>query len=793
MEGIKLNESSMKAIIMAGGEGKRLRPLSASKPKPMVELLDRPVLEHIIELLIKNGVTEACLTLRYLPHIITEYFGSGEKNGIKLDYRIETSALGTAGGVLNCADFICNGDYDGTDNADGVSDFLVISGDCVCDFDLKALMDFHREKQADVTLALYAHDEPCEYGLVVTNDDGRIERFVEKPAWDHVLTDRINTGIYVISSRVLRDIPRGEPYDFGRDLFPRLLREGRMIFGYQAEGYWCDVGSTGAYLKCCLDALQGSIKIDMHARNVKNGIWCHGHIPEGAVIIPPVYIGKNAVIDKGATIGPLAVIGASSVIASGAVVSQSVINGAMINEDVTADGTVVCKGASVGRRSALGEGSVIGDNCIIGEGCVISAAARIWPERQIPSGSVISGILSHGMLRSGLSFTRPGIIRGVIGVTVTAEACLRLGELSGGYNRVGVGWCGGEAARVMAESFGCGVCATGGELIRYDGSFLSCASYAGLLFDLPMTVFIEESKDIITIAFYGKNGGKISHDLERKLEQSMADPHETTVRRIGHASTVTGVYDAYVSAAARQACLSIENTGSFTAAVTGSGAENRALKSALLLMNCSVSDKQAGLPSFEVRSGGMSLAASDEEGYCLSEEQLQVVAAFIECSCGLREIAVPYNAPSAIDSLAKNFNAAVLRVGRDGQRAEDLYLRQMVMRDGVFAGARLCAWLKSRGEKLSELRRQMPKFSTSTREVSLKGNRGSVMRLISSCCAGISSELSAGLRLDTDRGCVYISPLRERSALTIHAESFSEETAEELCVEFERRALENDK
>lgn len=773
--------TGMKAIIMAGGEGKRLRPVSANKPKPMVELLDRPVLEHILELLVKNDVQEACLTLHYLPQIITEYFGSGEKFGIRLDYRIETEALGTAGGVMSCAEFL------------GSDDFLVISGDCVCDFDLRALIAFHRQKKADVTLALYACEEPCEYGLVVTDRDGRIEQFVEKPAWDHVLTDRVNTGIYVISPRIFGEIPDGQPYDFGKDLFPRLLLKECRMYGFKAEGYWCDVGSTGAYLKCCLDALQRSVDINMIALEHKKGIWSHAPIPEGVVIIPPVYIGKNAIIDKGATIGPLAVIGASSVIASGAVIANSVINSAVINENVTADGTVICKGSSIGRGTTLCEGSVIGDSCIIGDGCVIAALAKLWPDRQIPAGTVMTGSLSHGMLKSRLVFTKPGVITGELGVAVTAEACLRLGEISGGLNRVGVSWSGGEAARVMAEAFGSGVCATGGELIRYDGRFITCASYAGFLFNLPLSVFIEELKSGMSITFFGKNGGMITHELERKLEMSLADPHETSSRRIGCSSTVSGVYDAFVSAAVKRAFMSVENTGQFTAAVVGSGAENKALKSALLLMDCSISDKKAGIVSFEVKNGGMSLTATDEEGYLLSYEQLLVIVAFIEFASGTRELAVTYDAPGIIDSLAGSFNAAVLRTGRDGQRAEDLLLHQMVMRDGIFAGARLSAWLKSHGEKLSVLRTGMPRFSTMSCEVPLKGSRGSVMRLMSDSCTGMAAEMTAGLRLDTDRGCIYISPLRDRSALKIHAESFSEETAEELCVEFVRRAHEIDK
>jgi mannose-1-phosphate guanylyltransferase/phosphomannomutase len=770
----------MKAIIMAGGEGKRLRPLSADKPKPMVELFDRPVLEHILELLVKNGVTEACLTLKYLPQIIMDYFGNGGKFGLKLDSRTEKTALGTAGGVLNCADFI------------GSEDFLVISGDCVCDFDLTALMEFHRQNQADVTLALYSHEEPCEYGLVVTDGGGRIVRFIEKPAWDHVLTDRINTGIYVISPHILAEIPKGAAYDFGRDLFPKLLREGRRMYGFNAEGYWCDIGSAGAYRQCCLDALSGRIKIDLRAPMQDNGILCASPMPGDAVVIPPVYIGRDAVIGKGAVIGPLAVVGASSVVGTGAVISRSVVNGAVISEDADLDGTVVCGGVTVGRGVSLKEGSVVGSGCVIGDGSVISEGAKIWPGRRLPPDSVVSGIISQENTGGVLSFLTPGIISGGPCAAVTADACLRLGEGAGEYGRVGVGWSGGETARVMAEAFGCGVCTAGGELLRYDCGFLSCAAYAGFLFALPLTVFFEEKGNNVAIAFFGKDGRLIPRETERKLEMALLDAHRSSPRRTGRSSAVSGVCEAYVSAAARRAYTLMENTGSLAVSVTGSGAENRALKNVLRLMNCTVAAGKAGAPSFEVTCGGMALTATDEEGYCLSGDRLMVMTAFVEFACGTVELAVPYEAPGAVDELAQRFNAAVLRVGRDGRRAEELYQKQMTMRDGVFAAARLCAWLKTRGEPLSSLRRKIPEFSSITREVSLKKGRGAAMRMMSSCGSVTAADMAAGLRLSTDRGCVYISPLRGKSALKILAESFNEETAEELCMEFERRAREID-
>lgn len=765
---------------MAGGEGTRLRPISANKPKPMVDLIDRPVLEHIIALLKRNGVTEACITLKYLPQMITDYFGSGDRFGMRLEYRTEMQALGTAGGVLNCADFVES------------EDFIVISGDCVCDFDLKSLMDFHQSKKAEVTLALYSHAEPCEFGLVVTKEDGRIDRFLEKPAWDHVITDQINTGIYVLSPAILSEIPKGEAYDFGRDLFPKLLKEGRVLFGLKAEGYWCDIGSISAYLKCCHDMIGGNVKVELRAPLVKNEIYSAASLPEGVILHPPAYIGDKAVIDKGAEIGPYAVIGAASVIGSGCVIHHSIINGAVINENVTMSGAVVCKNAAVGRGTTLEEGSVVGENCLIGDHCVIAPAARLWPDRQIPAGSFISANISYGMLRTGLSFTGPGVMTGALGAAVTADACLRLGEAASDYGRIGIGWSGGEAARVMAEAFGCGVCSAGGDLIRHDGNFLSCASYAGHVFNLPLTMFFEENRDGISIFFFGKNGGKTSRETERRFEAALLEPHKTSPKRIGRVSTVMGMFDAYVSAAARQASFGTDNLESLDFAVTGRGAENRALYNVLLMLGCTVVDKRHGLTVLEVTNGGLALTVTDEEGYRLSGDQLLVIAAFIELSRGVKELAVQYDAPHAIDSLARGFNAEILRVGRDGQRADDLLLEQMVMRDGVFTGARLCAWLNSHGEKLCDLRKKIPKFSSAIKEISLRGDRGSVMRLMSSSCAGMASEISSGLRFNTDRGYVHISPLRSRSALKIRTESYNEEMAEELCAEFERRTREID-
>ena len=241
----------MKAVIMAGGQGSRLKAVTGERPKPLVPLLGKPLMEHILLLLRRHGFTQVCAAVKYRAEDIMDCFGDGSRLGLSLEYRLEDQPLGTAGGVKNCQDFI------------GEDPVLVISGDAACDFDLSRLLQRHRESRADVTLALCRNSEPLRYGLVVTEDGGRIHAFIEKPDWTRVVTDLVNTGIYVLSPRVLREIPAGQAFDFAQDLFPKLLRQGRLLLGVALEGYWCDVGTPRSYYQCCLDALDGKLHLEL--------------------------------------------------------------------------------------------------------------------------------------------------------------------------------------------------------------------------------------------------------------------------------------------------------------------------------------------------------------------------------------------------------------------------------------------------------------------------------------------------------------------------------------------------
>ena len=241
----------MKAVILAGGMGTRLRPVTGDRPKPMVPLLGKPLMEHIIALLRAQGFDDICAALRYRAGDSMAHFGDGSRFGVHMQYRLEQEALGTAGAVKNCGDF-CGGE-----------DVLVISGDAACDFDLASLLAEHRRRNAAVTLALYRHPEPLRYGLAVTDGEDNIRGFVEKPDWSRVVTDLVNTGIYIVSPRAMALVPAGQEFDFARDLFPLLLERGETLLGLPMTGYWCDVGTPLSYYRCCADALEGRLKIDL--------------------------------------------------------------------------------------------------------------------------------------------------------------------------------------------------------------------------------------------------------------------------------------------------------------------------------------------------------------------------------------------------------------------------------------------------------------------------------------------------------------------------------------------------
>src|SRR3989440_5791761 len=245
---------------MAGGEGTRLRPLTSTQPKPMVPIAGKPCMEHILDLLRKHGFDEVVVTVGFLPQATGGYFGTGGPLGMKIEYSVEEWPRGTAGWVGPAGEKLDE-------------PFLVISGDALCDVDLTQLVEAHREKGADVTIGLKSVDNPLEFGIVVTDEDGRVERFLEKPSWGQVFSDTINTGIYVLEPEVLKHIPQDRPYDFSKELFPLLLEMGRPIYGHVFDGYWQDIGNLDQFRQANFDALHELVRLNIPGIKIRGDVW----------------------------------------------------------------------------------------------------------------------------------------------------------------------------------------------------------------------------------------------------------------------------------------------------------------------------------------------------------------------------------------------------------------------------------------------------------------------------------------------------------------------------------------
>jgi mannose-1-phosphate guanylyltransferase / phosphomannomutase len=405
----------MKAVVMAGGEGTRLRPLTSNQPKPMVPIVGKPCMEHIVELLRGHGFEDVIVTVAFLPQAIRSYFGDGEGLGVNMEYSVEESPLGTAGSVRLAGDKL-----DET--------FLVISGDALCDFDLGQLVKFHKKKGAAVTIGLKSVENPLEFGIVVTDDEGRVERFLEKPSWGQVFSDTINTGVYVLEPEVLQHIPTDRPYDFSKELFPLLLEMGRPIYGMAMEGYWQDIGNLDQYRQANFDALDEHVHLGIPGIRLRGNVW----LGEGAELDDlervegPALISNYCRVAPGAQVGPYSVLSASVTLLERARTVRSVVDASThIGRGALVEGAIVGRSCDIRAHARLQEGVALGDEVKVGEESVLMPGVRVYPYKEVESGSQIYESLIWESRASSRLFERDSV-SGLVNVDLTPEKVTRL-------------------------------------------------------------------------------------------------------------------------------------------------------------------------------------------------------------------------------------------------------------------------------------------------------------------------------------------------------------------------------
>ncbi|OGU86650.1 MAG: hypothetical protein A2475_13880 [Ignavibacteria bacterium RIFOXYC2_FULL_35_21] len=367
-----------KAVIMAGGFGTRLRPLTASLPKPMVPIVNRPMLEHIIDLLKSYNIKDIVCVLYYQPEVITTYFEDGTKFGVNIKYVLANADYGTAGAVKNAFEYLDQR-------------FIVISGDVLTDFNLFSALDFHIKNDSKSTVLLTRVSEPLQYGIVITDEIGKITSFLEKPSWGEVFSDTINTGIYILEPDVLDLIPYHEEFDFSKDLFPLMLRQNMPLYGHITDGYWKDIGNLNEYQSGQKDALNGEVNLKIKGITKANYI-----IGENTKIAATAVLKGTVIIDNGVTIGEHAtlincIIGKNVSIGNGSKLSGVTLwENVKIGDFAELTDDVVCNDCYIGDNATIHENVFIAENCRIGDNATLMSNIKLWPNKHIEEGATLS-------------------------------------------------------------------------------------------------------------------------------------------------------------------------------------------------------------------------------------------------------------------------------------------------------------------------------------------------------------------------------------------------------------------
>lgn len=506
----------IKAIIMAGGEGTRLRPLTCNRAKPMIPVANKPVIEHAIDLLKKHGITDIIISLFYLPENIQNYFGDGSEWDVNITYSVEENPLGTAGGVKKAI-----GNHDDT--------FLILSGDGIVDFDLSKILKFHKEKNSPFTIVLKRVKEPTEYGIVITEESGKITKFLEKPSWSEVFTDTANTGMYVIEPTIIKEfVPKATKYDFSFDLFPKLQENNIPLFGYISDGYWCDVGNIESFKSVHYDILDDLVNIELPGKMIQHDVWVgrNVEIHPDAIINGPAIIGDFVRIKEKAEISDFTVIGSNCVIEAGASLRRTIILAStVIGPKSELRGSIIGKRCVLEEGVSVYEGAVISDDCQIGSNTEIPSGLRVWPDKIIEKGTKLTYDLIWGQTEKRHLFTAEGIT-GSFNVKMTPEFAAKLGSAIGAYlgknSRITISRDSKGSSRLIKRALTSGLLSMGVEVFDMEIESIPVSRYSARFVKADMGIHVQRTNntgmEFILIRLFDRYGFALPLSAEKKIE-----------------------------------------------------------------------------------------------------------------------------------------------------------------------------------------------------------------------------------------------------------------------------------
>ncbi|MEW6060641.1 MAG: sugar phosphate nucleotidyltransferase [Bacteroidota bacterium] len=830
----------MKAVIMSGGFGTRLRPLTCNIPKPMVPMMNKPMMQHIVDLIKKLGINQIVSTLFYQPEIITSYFGDGTKFGVHLQYRRAEADYGTAGSVRNAADFLDER-------------FIIISGDVLTDFDLTKAIEFHEKKKAKATLVLTRATNPLAFGVVITDNNGKITRFLEKPTWGEVFSDTINTGIYIIEPEVLQLIPFQKEFDFSKNLFPAMLEQDMGLYGYIAEGYWRDVGNLNEYQEAHLDALDDKVKITCEGNRVGSAYVGTNTLIETAIdnLQGKVLIGRNCKIGKNVKIIK-SVIGNGCVIGDGTVIRNSVIwSDTTIGKGTELTSCVIGKWCSIGDYATISDNVFISDKCTIGNESKLAPNIKLWPGKEVEDGAILTRSLvwEDKWLKDLFTDAR---ITGLSNIEMNPEFGAKLGAAFGAL--VGKGKTVlmsrdvDNVSRMMNRAIMCGLMSAG-----VDAGDLRAVSIPILRQELRNGkhaggIHVRKSpfdKNLTDIIFFDGKGKDLPTSKTKSLERIFfgEDFPRVLPDEVGSVTFPERAQESYIEKFLSTINVDAISQAKFKLVVDySSGIASSIFPNILGSLHVQVLSQNAYLDAkkltrneeeyneavdqlshivtslgydvgFLLDAGAEKCFVVDENGKFINNDRLLTLVTylFLNAYPDMKKIAVPITASAEIDLIAQHMGVEVVKT-RDshlslmeaatredikfvgGTKGGFIFTDFLFASDGMYSVAKILEMMALTNTRFGKLDQQVPKLHMNRKVIHVPWDKkGKVMRyLMKETDHHPQRILLDGVKLILDHTAstsVLLWPDRSKPSFHIFAESKERELADLLIAQYEEKIV----
>lgn len=790
---------NIKAVILAGGLGTRLRPITCTRPKPMCEILEETVIERIIRQLSECGIQKASISTMYLAEKLSNRLGK-RICGVELLYVSEESPRGSAGGAKLSARELGIGKDD---------IFVILSGDGVFDFSLTDAIKFHIEHNAEATVVTSPSKNPLEYGVILSKEDGRIYSFTEKPGWSAVKSDSVNTGIYIINGAVFDHIPDDRPFDFSKDLFPHLLGIGTRLFSCEVKGYWRDMGSISDYFNCCIDALSGRINGIKH----DDAMTVEEMNNAGFEYTLPCYISKHAEISDDSSIGAYSIIGRNTKI-NGSKISASVIFEGCSIRHSTLSNSIICENTVIEDNVTVSQGCIIGAGCHIKSGAVLTEGVSIWPNKTIERGFCVTQDVLFDNKSNNL-YTDDGYFAGNIHGSINSEYITKLGRSvalaaskDGNRNRpyckakIGVMHDGSPASALICDSFLCGVKSAGAQGLCFMKGYEALAKFAAYLYNVDYIAYITESDDSRVIKLFDGFSQDVTREFERNIESCYREAYTDSDIEIFDTKYIDSTNLIYIGNITRD----IEDEfgtddGSPLDGVrccfpdySQDSLASRNLKAILCDLGASITDSnECGSIVLSISDSGteayIKQSTADGSEYCL--DSYHIVASLISYRLrnGNGTPLLPYSLASFYGKLLNSSSGNVDESSFEGRLDKKVKRHIMAdtfeLTDMCLAIAKLLAVMKKENATLLDLQSSLPPFEIRIRSMTNDDTggekRASIMKRLHekySIAEGLAKD--EGVKIAFDDGNVTVVP-RRTGGFKLISESVNAECASELC------------